>query len=68
MLITVSKMLCVKAQMISTRLLSKQDKQDMLNGLISPEQLLVATKVWIDNGMPDYANGQIRPYNSFYKE
>ena len=55
----------VSPKLISTRLLSADDKQDMLNGLITPEQLLVAVKVWISNDMPDYANGKSEPYREF---
>lgn len=55
-------MLCVKAQLISSRLLSKEDKQDMLSGLISVEDLIVQVKAWIEAGMPDYANGKFEPY------
>jgi hypothetical protein len=42
--------------------LSKDDKNDMVNGLITDEQLEVAVKVWMDNKMPDYANGNTEPY------
>ena len=52
----IAKMFCVKAELISTRLLSKEDKQDMLEGLISVEELLSHVKVWVQNGMPDYVN------------
>ncbi len=62
LLITIGKMLCVKAEMISTRLLSKEDKQDMLNGFITDEALFVAIKGWMEAGMPDYANGHTERY------
>ena len=39
----------------------------MQNGLISEESLLTNVKVWIENGMPDYANGKDAPYLSFEK-
>jgi hypothetical protein len=55
-------MLCVKADLISTRLLSKDDKQDMLNGLLPIDALVTAVKVWIADEMPDYANGHTSPY------
>lgn len=54
--------MCVKADLISTRLLSKEDKQDMLNGLISDEALFVGVKCWMEAGMPDYAHGHTTPY------
>ena len=44
-------------RLIATRLLSEQDKQDMLDGLISDEMLETAVKVWIDSGMCNYADG-----------
>ena len=52
----------VSPNLISTRLLSKDDKDDMLNGLIPDESLETAVKVWMDNGMPDYANGSDERY------
>lgn len=55
---TIGRALCVKADLISTRLLSKEDKQDMLNGLIPVESLMTHVKIWIHYGMPDYANGE----------
>lgn len=46
-------MLCVKADIIAIRLLDDDDKQDMLDGLISDEELFIAVKVWKENGMHD---------------
>lgn len=60
-------MLCVKADLISTRLLSKEDKQDMLSGLVPDETLFVAVKCWIEARMPNYANGDTEPYRPQYK-
>ena len=57
-------MLCVKAELISTRLLSKDDKDDMLTGLIPIDSLVTGVKMWIESGMPDYANGHTRPYKT----
>ncbi len=54
-------MLCVKTDLISTRLLSKEDKHDMLNGLVPVETLIIAVKCWMNVGMPDYANGHTEP-------
>jgi len=48
--------------LISTRLLSKEDKDDMLNGLVSDETLETAVQAWMSAGMPDYANGHTEPY------
>lgn len=55
-------MLCVRAELISTRLLSKDDKQDMLDGNLPIETLFLATKLWRDYGMPDYTNGTAELY------
>jgi hypothetical protein len=62
LLVIVAKMMCVKAELISNRLLSIDDKKDMLNGNLSIETLVTAVKVWIENKMPDYANGNTEPY------
>jgi hypothetical protein len=43
--------------LISTRLLSDEDKKDMLNGDLSLEILELHVKMWMANGMPDYAHG-----------
>lgn len=58
----VAKMLCVKAELISTRLLCLDDKKDMLSGEITIEHLLTHVPLWITSGMPDYANGKFEPY------
>ena len=58
----VGKMLCVKAELISTRLLSKEDKEDMLAGKVSIESLVTAVRVWRDHGMPNYAEGSYSRY------
>lgn len=52
----------VSPNLISTRLLSKADKEDMLNGLLPDEALEFHVKVWMKAGMPDYANGLTDPY------
>jgi hypothetical protein len=60
-------MLCVKADLISTRLLSKEDKQDMLSGLVPDETLFIAVKCWMEARMPDYANGHTAPLKPQFK-
>ena len=57
-------MFCVKAELISTRLLSAEDKQDMVNGLIPIESLVTHVKLWVANGMPDYTNGTCKLYKA----
>jgi hypothetical protein len=52
----------VAPRLISERLLSKEDKNDMLEGLISFETLDCFVQVWKENGMCDYANGTMKPY------
>lgn len=47
----------VNPALISNRLLSKEDKQDMLKGLIPLETLKTAVECWIQAGKPDYVNG-----------
>ena len=49
-------------KLISTRLLSEDDKQDMLNVNVPIESLITHVKVWMANKMPDYANGKFEPY------
>ena len=52
-------MMCVKAELISINLLSKEDKQDMLNGLLPDEALLLHVKCWIEAGMPNYNSSEL---------
>lgn len=52
----------VSPKLISTRLLSIEDKRDMLNGLIPDEALECHVKCWMEAGMPDYANGNTERY------
>jgi len=54
----------VSPKLISERLLSKEDKQDMLNGDVPLETLEVAVELWKQAGMPDYANGHTDPYKT----
>lgn len=58
---TIAKMLCVKAELISNHLLSKEDKNDMLNDEIPIESLILHVKVWMQAGRPNYANGNLKP-------
>jgi hypothetical protein len=44
--------------MISQRLLSEEDKQDMLEGNLPLEALEAAVKRWKELGFPDYAHGK----------
>lgn len=47
----------VSPHLIATRLLSEDDKNDMLNGDLPLDALETAIKVWMASKMPDYANG-----------
>ncbi len=52
----------VSPNLIATRLLSADDKQDMLNGLVPDDTLETAVKCWMAAEMPNYAEGDTRPY------
>lgn len=41
---------------VSTMLLSPEDKQDMLDGLLSYETLCLHVKLWSEQGCPDLVN------------
>lgn len=57
----------VSPKLIATRLLSDEDKQDMLNGELPMETLELAVKLWMEAGMPDYAHGSSEPMKrNFY--
>lgn len=51
----------VKAEVISTRILSKDDKDDMMAGNLPIDALECAVKCWLNAGEPDYANGSTKP-------
>jgi hypothetical protein len=55
----------VAPKLISERLLSKDDKEDMLAGLISFETLDCFVKVWIEYEMCNYVDGSMKPYEGF---
>ena len=52
----------ISPRLVSLRLLSNQDKQEMLEGKFSEENLEQHIRLWIQNGMPDYAQGKTIPY------
>jgi hypothetical protein len=60
-IIRVARKLNVEARLITTRLMSEEDKDDMRAGLLPIEALEAHIKVWMDNGMPDYAHGKTIP-------
>lgn len=55
----------VAPKLISERLLSKEDKEDMLTGQISFGTLDCAVGLWKEYGMCDYANGRMEPYKHY---
>jgi len=55
----------VPPKLISERLLSKEDKEDMLNGLVSFDTLDCFVKVWKEQGMCNYADGTGKWYEDF---
>ena len=57
-IIRVARKLNVEARLITTRLMSEDDKNDMRAGLLPIEALEAHVKVWIENGLCDYAHGK----------
>lgn len=55
----------VPPKLISEKLLSKEDKEDMLNGLVSFDTLDCFVKVWKEQGMCNYADGSGKHYERF---
>ena len=60
-----AKKLCARPELIVTRLLSEQDKENMRQGNVPIESLECHIKAWINNGMPDYAHGKDETYEQF---
>jgi hypothetical protein len=52
-------------KLIATRLLSEDDKQDMLRGELPIEALECAVMLWMNAGMPDYAHGLTDIYRTY---
>ena len=52
------KRLNVEPRLITTRLMSEDDKQDMREGNLPVKSLEVHIRVWIENGLCDYAHGK----------
>jgi len=53
----------IKPRLITTRLMSEDDKEDMRNGELPTRALDLHVEVWIKAGMPDYAHGKTIPMN-----
>lgn len=52
----------VSPKLISARLLSDDDKRDMIQGKLEISSLEAFVEVWKENGMPDYAHGKLETY------
>lgn len=52
----------IAPRLISERLLSSEDKEDMLNDLLPSEVLDSAVALWKEDGMRNYADGSGSPY------
>ncbi len=55
----------IAPKLISERLLSREDKEDMLNGLVSFETLDCFVAVWKEQGMCNHTDGSGSPYEHF---
>ncbi len=55
----------VAPKLISERLLSKEDKDDIVNGLISSKTLDCHVEMWKESGMCHYADGSGKPYDNY---
>ena len=49
----------VDPQQVINRLLSVEDEQDIINGLVPPESLRLHIKVWCEMGKPHYSGKQL---------
>jgi len=54
----VAKKFNVEAELITTRLMDENDKNDMRNGELPIESLECHVMAWKAAGMPDYAHGK----------
>jgi hypothetical protein len=65
-LFTLGIKLGVSPKLIATRLLSEEDKHDMVNGLIPDDSLVTSVKIWVEAGMPNYAEGSQELYKQSF--
>ena len=49
----------VNSQLVIDRLLSVEDEQDIIKGLISVETLKIHIKLWLETGTPHYSGKQL---------
>ena len=56
----------IAPKLISERLLSREDKEDMLQGLVTFETLDCAVEVWSESGMCNYADGTGSWYGDYW--
>jgi len=56
LLFKIGMKLGVSPKLISSRLLSIEDKEDIMAGVIDSDYLETAVIVWMNNGMCDYVN------------
>lgn len=57
-----SKEFCVRPDLITTRLLSEEDMEDLRTCNFPIDELELHIKLWIRAGMPDYAHGKTESY------
>jgi hypothetical protein len=56
-----AKRLNIDPKLVTTRLMSEEDKNDMRAGNLPGKSLECHIKVWKASGMPDYAHGKTIP-------
>lgn len=61
---SLSWVLGISPRLITERLLDEIDKNDIRQGVLNYDALKLNIELWRDNGMPDYANGKLQPYES----
>jgi hypothetical protein len=57
----IAKKFDIEAKLITTRLMSEEDKQDMREGNLPVPSLRLHVELWIKAGLPDYAHGKTTP-------
>ena len=57
----IAKQFNIEPKLITTRLMSEEDKQDMREGNVPVPSLRLHVELWIKAGLPDYAHGKDIP-------
>lgn len=60
-IISLARKLGINPRLVTTRLMSDEDKNDMRNGDVPIKMLELYLKLWIEEGLPNHREGKTVP-------